>query len=41
MLVRTGNGVETERGFHGYSSVEVYDDLAAAARALIDTGVAR
>ena len=41
MLVRTGNGVETERGFHGDSSVEVYDDLAAAARALIDTGVAR
>lgn len=39
ILVRTGNGIETERGMRD-SSVEVFDDLAAAAQALINSGVA-
>lgn len=40
ILVRTGNGSETERGFRGNSSVEIYDDLAAAAISLIGSRVA-
>ena len=39
ILVRTGNGLETERRMRD-SSVEVFDDLAAAAHALINSGVA-
>jgi D-glycero-D-manno-heptose 1,7-bisphosphate phosphatase len=39
ILVRTGNGIETERRMRD-SSVEVFDDLAAAAHALINSGVA-
>ncbi len=41
ILVRTGNGTETEHRFDGDNSVEVYDDLAAVARSLINTGDAR
>lgn len=40
ILVRTGNGVQTEHSYRGNNSVEVYDDLAAAACSLINTGVA-
>ena len=39
MLVRTGKGRETEAALALSGPVEVYDDLAAAARAVI--GVAR
>ena len=39
ILVRTGNGIETERKIGGGSKVEVFDDLAAAASALIRHGV--
>ena len=38
VLVRTGNGNETERLLEGRSDVVVYDDLAAAARALTRVG---
>jgi D-glycero-D-manno-heptose 1,7-bisphosphate phosphatase len=38
ILVRTGNGIETEAKFGGSSGVEVFDDLAAVARALINHG---
>ena len=41
ILVRTVNGMETEHRYHGDNKVEVYDDLAAAAGSLINTGVAR
>lgn len=40
ILVRTGNGIETERRMRD-GSIEVFDDLAAAANALINSGVAR
>ncbi|MBT8443438.1 MAG: D-glycero-beta-D-manno-heptose 1,7-bisphosphate 7-phosphatase [Gammaproteobacteria bacterium] len=36
ILVRTGNGRKTERELGADSDVEVYDDLSAAAAALID-----
>ncbi len=39
ILVRTGNGIETERRIRDAHSVEVYDDLAAAAGSLIGRGV--
>ena len=39
ILVRTGNGSETERSMQSDSGVEVYDDLAAAADSLIVGGV--
>lgn len=35
ILVRTGNGVETLEAHYGDQHIEVYDDLAAAADALI------
>lgn len=35
ILVRTGNGLETEKALSDSDDVEVYDDLAAAAEALI------
>jgi D-glycero-D-manno-heptose 1,7-bisphosphate phosphatase len=35
ILVRTGNGLETEKALSASDDVEVYDDLAAAADALI------
>jgi D-glycero-D-manno-heptose 1,7-bisphosphate phosphatase len=35
ILVRTGNGRETERALTGATDVVVYDDLASAAEALI------
>jgi D-glycero-D-manno-heptose 1,7-bisphosphate phosphatase len=40
ILVRTGNGIETEREIDRDSGVEVFDDLAAVADALISEGVA-
>lgn len=40
MLVRTGNGVATESGPGGAQGAEIFDDLAAAARALISEEVA-
>lgn len=39
MLVRTGNGIETERNIRSDSGVEVFDDLAAVARSLLKDGV--
>lgn len=36
ILVRTGNGIETEAKLGSSSGVEVFDDLAAVARALIN-----
>lgn len=36
ILVRTGNGLKTERELVEDSGIDVYDDLAAAAAALID-----
>ena len=39
ILVRTGNGIETERKMRD-GNVEVFDDLAAASRSLINSGVA-
>lgn len=41
ILVRTGNGIDTERELHDRSNVAVFDDLAAAARFLIANGVTR
>lgn len=38
ILVRTGNGRRTEAQLTGQEKVEIYDDLAAAARALLDEG---
>lgn len=35
ILVRTGNGLKTEKALSSFDDVEVYDDLAAAADALI------
>jgi D-glycero-D-manno-heptose 1,7-bisphosphate phosphatase len=35
ILVRTGNGRQTERELDSGSMVEVFDDLAAAAESLI------
>lgn len=40
ILVRTGNGVATEAGLGSEHRPEVFDDLAAAARALIGEEVA-
>jgi D-glycero-D-manno-heptose 1,7-bisphosphate phosphatase len=39
ILVRTGNGVGTEQEYVHGGNVEVFDDLAAAASALIRPGV--
>jgi D-glycero-D-manno-heptose 1,7-bisphosphate phosphatase len=39
ILVRTGNGIGTEQQIRSGSDVEVFDDLAAAASALIGSGV--
>ena len=36
ILVRTGNGMRTERSLSDSDGIAVFDDLAAAARALID-----
>jgi D-glycero-D-manno-heptose 1,7-bisphosphate phosphatase len=38
ILVRTGNGIETERKIGSGSKVEIFDDLASAASALIGYG---
>jgi D-glycero-D-manno-heptose 1,7-bisphosphate phosphatase len=40
ILVRTGNGRETERCLRPGQPVEVFDDLAAVARALLARGLA-
>lgn len=39
ILVRTGNGIETERRLGSGRKPEIFDDLAAAARSLIGQGV--
>ncbi len=36
ILVRTGNGAQTEQGLEGGAAVEVFPDLGAAARQLIE-----
>ncbi len=38
ILVRTGNGLAAETELHRYRSLEVFDDLAAAAQALVAEG---